>query len=87
MVGFLTGFAVNSKSPTLCFTFKWSDRVEHSWFIGEFYDLMAFMVIFASNLRKTSSQEDEAEIPGKQWSRLKNVAGFCARGALKMVGG
>jgi len=37
---------------------------------------MVFKVVFTENSRKTSSQEDEAEIPGKQRSGLKNVAGF-----------
>ena len=75
-VGFLTGFAVNWRSPTLCFDFKWLNREKHSWFISEFYVSMAFMAVFTSNLRKTSSQEDEAQIPVKQWPGLKNVAGF-----------
>ena len=37
------------------------------------------MVVFTENSLKTSSQGDEAEIPGKQRSGLKNAAGLARR--------
>ena len=43
---------------------------------------MVFKVVFAENSLKTSSQEEEAEIPGKQRSGLQNLTGF-ARGVLR----
>eukprot|EP00253_Pinus_taeda_P017472 PITA_17472 len=69
---------VSWRSPTLYFDFNWSHREKHSWYIGQFHILQAFMAGFTENSRKTRRQEDKAEIPGKRWFRLKNVAGFCA---------
>ena len=49
---FLAEFAVYSRSPTLCFNFKWSNRVRYSWFIGEIFNLMAFYGGFYKKLKK-----------------------------------
>jgi hypothetical protein len=73
---FLAEVTVSPRFPPICFSFKWSNWVKCSWFIGEIFNSMAFMVVFTRNLRKTSSREDEAQIPVKQWPGLKNAAGF-----------
>jgi hypothetical protein len=49
---FLAEFAVYPRSPTLCFNFKWSNRVRYSWFIGEIFNLMAFYGGFYKKLKK-----------------------------------